>query len=411
MEFKSRIKRVNDHVIQFLTSIDFYKITMLQFLLHRFPAVTSRYKYKNRTKGVQNLVKFLSEINEELDWLCTLRFQPFELDHINKNAKFLTIDFIYFLKLFQLNREWIKAWVDDDGNLCIESAGPIIHVTLFEIYVLKIVEEVYTRNVYPNFDLTEGRERLKEKLYRILEFEKSGNPFRFADFGGRRCFSTAWHEEAVATAAAKLKPTTFVGTSDVLLSYLYGIKFIGTMAHEIFQMAQSLVRSLDSQTFILNEWAKEYRGNLGIALTDTLGFDKFLYDFDKYFSKLYDGCRHDSGDPYIWGDKLIDHYKKMDINPMTKSSVFSDGLNFPQAINLATYFNNRLPVSFGIGTNFTNDVGVTPLQIVMKIVECNGMPVAKVSDTPAKTMCENDGYIDYLRKSIKCQLKGKSFNV
>jgi len=406
MKFKSKIKRVNDHVIQFLSSIDFYKITMLQFLLHRFPSVMSRYKYKNRTKKVQNLAKFLSEINEELDWLCTLRFQPFELDHINKNAKFLTIDFIYFLKLFQLNREWIKAWVDKDGNLCIEATGPIIHVTLFEIYVLKIVEEVYTRNVYPNFDLTEGRERLEEKINKILEFEKSGIPFHFADFGGRRAFSTAWHEEAVAIAVAKLQRTTFVGTSDVLLSYLYDRKFIGTMAHEIFQMGQALVRLLDSQTFILNEWAKEYRGNLGIALTDTLGLDKFLFDFDKYFSKLYDGGRHDSGDPYKWGNKFIDHCKKLNINPMHKIGVFSDGLNFSKAINLAIYFNNCLPVSFGIGTNFTNDVGITPLQIVMKIVECNGMPVAKVSDDPAKTMCENDGYINYLKESIKQQLKG-----
>jgi len=405
--FKSKIKRVNDHIIQFLSDVDFYKITMLQFLLHRFPAVMTRYKYKNRTKGVVNLERYVKEINEEIDWLCTLRFQDFELEHLkNKASKFLTIDFIHFLKLFQLNREWIKVWVDKDKKLRIEATGPIIHVTLFEIYVLAIVEEVYTRNIHPSFSLAEGRERLNEKIALVLEHESRGFLFRFADFGGRRRFNLAWHEEAVATAVAKLKPTTFVGTSNVLLSYLYKIKFIGTMAHEIFQMAQALVRLLDSQTLILNEWAKEYRGDLGIALTDTLGFDKFLYDFDKYFAQLYDGCRHDSDDPFKWGDKLIRHYEKFNINPMGKCGVFSDGLDFPLAINLNTYFYHRLPVSFGIGTNFTNDVGITPLQIVMKIVECNGVPVAKVSDNPAKTMCEDDKYIGYLRQSIKRQLEG-----
>jgi len=149
---------------------------------------------------------------------------------------------------------------------------------------------------------------------------------------------------------------------------------------------------------MLDVWAREYRGDLGIALTDVIGMDAFLRDFDMFFAKLYDGCRHDSGDPIEWGEKLIAHYESMNINPKTKTAIWSDGLTIPKAISIYMNFHERIKCGFGIGTNLTNDVGFDPLNIVIKMIECNGQPVAKLSDSPGKTMCEDKEYVKYLKK-------------
>lgn len=394
----------NGHIINFLTDIDLYKLTMLQFIYHKFSSVTSKYKFKNRTKGI-DLSQYINEINTEIDWLCTLKFQNFELEHIKK-LRFMKEDFIYFLSLFQLNRKWIQVYIDSNGELQIEAEGPWLYVMMFETYILAIIEEIYTRNNFKNLDFSEGRKKLNNKIDIILDFiKKTEKTFSFADFGTRRRFNFIWQEEVIATLCNKLPKNVFIGTSNVLFSILYNIKAIGTMAHEIFQAGQALgPRPINSQSFILKEWADEYRGDLGIALTDTLGFDKFLKDFDLYFAKLYDGGRHDSDDPFKWVDKFIDHYVKLNINPLTKSAVFSDGLDIPIAIKLAEYCYGRILYSFGIGTNLTNDVGVKALQLVMKIVLCNGLNVAKISDNPSKGMCESKEYEEYLRYEIKRDL-------
>jgi nicotinate phosphoribosyltransferase len=170
------------------------------------------------------------------------------------------------------------------------------------------------------------------------------------------------------------------------------------MGHEYLQACQALgPRLRDSQVFALETWAKEYRGDLGIALSDVYGLDAFLRDFDMYFCKLFDGARHDSGDPFVWGERIIEHYLANRVDPRTKALVFSDALTFPLAIQIARRFQGRVRVSFGIGTNLTNDLGLQPLQIVIKMVRCNGQPVAKVSDAPEKTMCDDPAYLGYLR--------------
>jgi len=409
MVFKSKIDRSNGHIINFLSDIDFYKFTMLQFLLHQFPWVNGKYKYKNRTTGIPSISSFVDQINKELDWLCSLRFTEFELAGISKN-RFMSVDFVQFLRMFQLNRDYIKAWVDDAGELRIEAKGPLVHVMLFEIYVLEIVEEIYTRNIYPDLDYKEGRERLTEKLRKVQEYTATGKPFSFADFGGRRRASGIWHEEVIATTVKALPSNVFVGTSNVLLSILYDISSIGTIAHEVLQMAQAFILWVDCQKFILQKWANEYPGELGIALTDTMGFDKFLKDFDKYFAMLFAGCRHDSADPFKWGDRLIDHYQGFQIDPMTKTAVFSDGLTFEIAFKLCDYFLNRILVSHGIGTHFTNDVGIIPMQVVMKIIECMGRPVSKIADSAGKGMCEDEGYDNSLKAEIQRDLKNDHNN-
>lgn len=176
------------------------------------------------------------------------------------------------------------------------------------------------------------------------------------------------------------------------------------MAHEFLQAFQALdVRLRDFQKAALETWVQEYRGDLGIALTDVVGMDAFLRDFDLYFAKLFDGLRHDSGDPYEWGDKAYAHYRKLKIDTKTKMLTFSDGLNLPKAWELHQYFKDRFQVSFGIGTNLTNDMGQKPLNIVLKLVECNGQSVAKISDSPGKTMTDNDTFLAYLRQVFEIE--------
>ena len=157
------------------------------------------------------------------------------------------------------------------------------------------------------------------------------------------------------------------------------------------------------QRLALQTWANEYRGKLGIALTDCVGMDQFLKDFDLYFAKLFDGCRHDSGDPYKWCNKLISHYLINGIDPMTKTAVFSDGLNFDKGLKLIEAFRHSINVSLGIGTFFTNNISpsVRPLSIVIKMTECDGQPVAKLSDSPGKSMCKDADYVNFLNRLFK----------
>jgi nicotinate phosphoribosyltransferase len=208
-----------------------------------------------------------------------------------------------------------------------------------------------------------------------------------------------WHDEVVSTFAREL-PGYFNGTSNVFLAMKHNVKPIGTMAHEFIQAGQGLekVQLKYSQQYMLEKWIEEYRGDLGIALTDTIGMKPFLKDFDLYLAKLYDGCRHDSSDPYTWCFSLVDHYKKLGIDPRTKSAVFSDNLDFLAAANIYKTFKDMIKISFGIGTNLTNDVGFKPLSIVIKLVKVNGNPVAKISDQPEKVICEDEQFLSYLRK-------------
>jgi nicotinate phosphoribosyltransferase len=184
-----------------------------------------------------------------------------------------------------------------------------------------------------------------------------------------------------------------------MLAKEFGITPIGTMAHEWLQAHQALgYRISDSQKAAFENWAKEYRGDLGIALSDVIGLDAFLLDFDMYFAKLFDGVRQDSGDPDTFAMKMIQHYEKMRIDPKTKTIVFSDGLDLRKAVELWQRYRDKIRISFGIGTHLTNDFGFKPLQIVLKMVECNDQPVAKLSDSPEKGMCNDKGYVEYITK-------------
>lgn len=383
-------------IITSLLDTDLYKFTMMQVVLHEFPAAQVEYRYKCRTPGVV-LVDYIDQIRAEIHALCQLRFTEDELQYL-RGLRFVKSDFVDFLGLFHLPEKCITVTASEKpGEIEIIVIGPWLHTILFEIPVLAIVNEVYFRNTCLKPDWEEGRKRLQSKMHLVID-DPALSEFRVAEYGTRRRFSKLWHEEVVTTMKKQMG-VHFAGTSNVWLAKKHEVTPLGTMGHEYLQACQALgPRLRDSQVFALEVWAKEYRGDLGIALSDVYGMDAFLRDFDMYFCKLFDGARHDSGDPFVWGDRLLAHYEKNRTDPRTKTLVFSDGLTIPKAIELTQHFAGRCKVSFGIGTNLTNDLGHQPLQIVMKMVRCNGQPVAKVSDAPEKTMCDDPAYLAYLRQ-------------
>ena len=385
-------------VITSLLDTDLYKFTMMQAVLHQFPGAQVSYKFKCRTTGVK-LAPYVDEIRAEIRSLCKLQFTEQELDWM-RALRFIKSDFVDFLGLFRLNEKYIDVVGLPNGEIDIRIHGPWLHTILFEIPVLAIVNEVYFRNTQPVPDYVEGRQRLDTKIAQLQEDGLSD--LKIADYGSRRRFSKAWHEEVLRVLTSRLGSGAtgrFAGTSNALFAMKLGLTPLGTMAHEYLQACQALgPRLRDSQVFGFETWAREYRGDLGIALSDVYGIEPFLRDFDMYFCKLFDGARHDSGDPFTWGERMIEHYKSNRVDPLTKILIFSDGLTVPRTIELYQRFRGRCQLAFGIGTNLTNDLGYEPLQIVIKMVECNGQPVAKLSDTPSKNMCEDTNYLAYLRQ-------------
>ena len=248
-----------------------------------------------------------------------------------------------------------------------------------------------------------ARERLQAKIGELKTAlagipDANDSPFVLFDFGLRRRYSATWHDEVVQRLASEL-PAHFRGTSNVYLAKRLGLTPSGTMAHEYLQAYQAFgFRLRDFQKAALEGWVQEYRGDLGVALTDIVGMDAFLRDFDLYFAKLFDGLRHDSGDPVVWGEKAIAHYHALRIDPASKRLVFSDSLNIPRALELYRHFKGRIQTGFGIGTDLSNDTPHPALNIVMKITACNGQPVAKLSDEPGKTLCDDQTFLAYLRQ-------------
>ena len=385
-------------IVPSLLDTDLYKFTMWQAMLHRHPQTQAEYRFACRNATAYPLAELIDDVNAELDHLCSLRFAKDELEYLGQ-LRYIKSDFVDFLRLFQFQRDFIRVQATPEGGLSIEAHGPQVHVMGFEIHVLAIVNELYFRRFDATAALAEGRRRLAGKIGLLRDFEREParrHPFELSDFGVRRRYSGAWQREVVTTLRDEA-PQHFKGTSNVLLAKELGLAPIGTMAHEYLQTYQTLgVRLRDFQKAALEDWVQEYRGDLGIALTDVITMDAFLADFDLYFAKLFDGLRHDSGDPIEWGEKALAHYERLRIDPATKRLVFSDGLDLPRALAIYRHFADRTQMGFGIGTQLTNDVGLEPLSIVMKLRSANGQPVAKISDTPGKALCDDATFLAYL---------------
>lgn len=383
-------------IINSLLDTDLYKLTMQQAVYHRFAHVEVEYTFKCRNEGV-DISPFANRIYDEISHLCSLRFTDDEIEYL-RSLTFFKNDYLKFLKYFAFDINDITLLANP---FRLKIRGPWLNTILFETPVLSIISESFLAGATSKKQaFKEGVSLLEKDLSRLESYPG----VKIADFGTRRRFSRDYQLAMLETFFNSGCSRSLVGTSNVDMARMYDIKPIGTMAHEWIMAGQALAPLHESQTFMLDAWVHEYRGDLGIALSDTLGVDAFLRDFDLYFSKLYDGVRHDSGDPITWMDKVVFHYQKHGIDPGTKSFVFSDGLDIHQAIAIYEEAKTRgIRPSFGIGTKLTNNVGVKPLNIVIKMTECNGRSVAKISDSKGKGMCKDPTLIEHLSKIFQIQ--------
>ena len=384
-----------------LLDTDLYKFNMDQVIFHKHTDLCGEYHFKCRNEGVVFTQEMLREINAQIDHLCTLRFTREELDYL-RSIRFIKNDYVEFLRLWHPIREYVTTGLSEDGELSVVVKGPLFSAMQFEIYLLEIINEVYFRM---QFDYAQLRRSAEEKLNRkIADFRSGKYTFKFAEFGCRRRLSREWEDVVVKRLATETQ--NCVGTSNVYLAKKYGLQPIGTYAHEFVQMYQGIdsIPLAYTNYYAMKDWYTEYEGDNGTALTDTVTTDLFLLDFNRSMVNNYSGVRHDSGDPYAWGEKIIAHYEKYGVDPRTKQLLFSDSLDFDRAQHLNDYFKDRTKVSFGIGTFCSNDTAEAALNIVIKLQYVNGRPVAKLSDTPSQAMCQDEGYLEYLKSSVAFRL-------
>lgn len=404
---------------QIITSLlenDLYKFSMGQAIYHQFPSYKTTWTFKCRNKDVFFTREMVDEIREQIHAYCQLRFSEDELAYLD-SIKWIKGSYIDFLRLwrpnfddFDIKYEGGKA--NSGCGLSIETRGTWLNTSMYEIPTLAIVNEVYFRMA--NYGIKNLMDAFKGRLRIKYEKIASGRWYAgtFSDFGLRRRLSGE-AQELMIQKFMQLKdvedcPTTFIGTSNVFLAKKYDLTPVGTMAHEWIMCAGQGNHKHNpaySNWYALDAWVREYGVLNGTALTDTITTDCFLRDFQLTYATLFSGVRHDSGDPLDWGDKIFMHYRKLGIDAHSKTLLFSDSLNFQTTDRIYRHFQDRCKVAFGIGTYLTNDTYVPPLNIVMKTTRCNGQDVAKLSDIEGKGMCQNQDYVDYLRRSIDWRMQ------
>lgn len=392
-------------IITSLLETDMYKFSMGQAIYHQFSDYKTTWSFKCRNKDVKFTDEMVAEIKEQIQAYCKLRFTEDELQYLD-SIKWIRGSYVDFLRLWSPRYEDFTITNDGACGLSIEVEGTWLNTSMYEIPTLTIVNEVYFRMAYDYNDLLDS---FKERLDIKFENLKSGHWYAgtFSEFGLRRRLS-AEAQELVVEKFSHLNDTLhsasrFIGTSNVYLAKKFGLTPVGTMAHEWIMctgQGNHKHNPAYSNWYALDAWIKEYGVLNGIALTDTITTDCFLRDFQLTYATLFSGVRHDSGDPYVWGEKMLEQYRKLGIDTKTKTLLFSDSLDFERADKLYRYFCKDINVAFGIGTYLSNDTKVPALNIVMKVTRCNGMDVAKISDVEGKGMCKNPDYVDYLKRCI-----------
>lgn len=392
-------------IVTSLLENDLYKFSMGQAIYHQFSDYKTTWSFKCRNKDVHFTKEMVEEIREQIKAYCELRFTEDELSYLD-GIKWIKGSYIDFLRLWKPRYEDFTITDDAECGLVIETAGTWLNTSMYEIPTLAIVNEVYFRMQYDYDELLSSFKKRLDNKYANL---RNGHWYcgTFSEFGLRRRLS-AETQELVVEKFSHLNDTAhcasrFIGTSNVFLAKKYGVTPVGTMAHEwIMCVGQGNHKHNPaySNWYALDAWVKEYGVLNGTALTDTITTDCFLEDFQLTFATLFSGVRHDSGDPLVWGEKMIQHYEKLGIDTKTKTLLFSDSLDFERADKICRHFSKKAKVAFGIGTYLSNDTCVSPLNIVMKTTKCNGQDVAKISDVEGKGMCKNPEYVDYLKRSI-----------
>lgn len=384
-------------VLHTLLDTDAYKLHMQQAVFHHYYDVHVAAEF--RCRGDDLLGIYADAIREQVDAMQHLTLQDDEYQWLS-GLPFFKVDYLNWLRDFRYKPEQVTV-LNDNGKLDIRLEGPWREVIMWEVPLLAVISELAHRYRSPETGVEQAVAALETKLagFTTLTEGLDMSRFRLMDFGTRRRFSRDVQEAIVKRLQQE---PWFVGTSNYDLARRLNLTPMGTQAHEWFQAHQQISPDLaNSQRAALAAWLEEYPNQLGIALTDCITMDAFLRDFGPEFAERYQGLRHDSGDPVEWGEKAIAHYEKLGIDPMSKVLVFSDNLDLPKAVELYRQFNTRVNLSFGIGTRLTCDIPqVKPLNIVIKLVECNGKPVAKLSDSPGKTICHDKAFVRALRKAF-----------
>ena len=398
-----------EQIIVSLLETDMYKMSMGQAIYHQFSDYKTTWSFKCRNKDVHFTDEMVAEIKRQIRLYCNLRFTEDELEYLNR-IKWIKGSYVDFLRLWKPRFEDFEITTNAECGLAIETKGTWLNTSMYEIPTLAIVNEVYFRMAYDYEKLMKSfRERLQKKIQLLTDGTYQLGAF--SEFGLRRRLSAEAQELAIQELAKANYPySKFVGTSNVYLAKKFGLTPVGTMAHEwIMCVGQGNHKHNPaySNWYALDAWVKEYGVLNGTALTDAITTNCFLKDFQLTYATLFSGLRHDSGDPIEWGDKMIEHYKALEIDPKTKTLLFSDSLNFEKADKLYRYFKDKAKVAFGIGTYIANDTDVPALNIVMKTTACNGMDVAKISDTPGKGMCKNPDYVHYLQRCIDWRMENE----
>lgn len=395
-----------EQIINSLLETDMYKFSMGQAIYHQFSDYKTTWTFKCRNEDVHFTPEMVEEIRKQIKAYCDLRFTEEELAYM-ENIRWVKGSYVDFLRLWKPRYEDFAISDNAPCGLSIETFGTWLNTSMYEIPTLAIVNEVYFRMAY-DYDklLEEFCDRLDEKIEKLRSGVFTiGN---FSEFGLRRRLSSEAQDIAVhKLSRANLGQSRFVGTSNVYLAKKHKVSPVGTMAHEwIMCVGQGNHKHNPaySNWYALDAWVKEYGVLNGIALTDTTTTDCFLRDFQLTYATLFSGVRHDSADPFEWGEKMIAHYRKLGIDPKTKTLLFSDSLDFERATKIYLYFKDKINVAFGIGTYLANDTSHEPLNIVMKTTRCNAMDVAKISDTPGKGMCKSDAYVEYLSRCIEWRM-------
>lgn len=369
-------------IIHSILDNDFYKFTMQNAVIKHFPDAHAEYRFINRgnhvfPEGFDQLLK--SHIAD----LPQLSLRDDELEFLHENCPYLDPAYLDFLKGYRYNPS--EVHIDQtDGHLEVIIKGPWYRTILWEVVIMALICELYYKEEKADRWTIEKVKKIAQK--KMVHY--ANRELTIAEFGTRRRHSLQVHEEVVQTLK-KYGGVYFNGTSNVHLAHKYQLRPIGTHAHEWFMFHAARFGFKMSNTMALEHWVDVYRGDLGIALSDTYTSEVFFESFDKKFSKLFDGVRHDSGDPIDFAKQTIQHYESMKIDPLTKTIIFSDGLNPDKVDRIANYCRGKIGMSFGIGTNFTNDTGLEALNIVIKITGAkpfnkSWIPTIKLSDEPGK---------------------------
>jgi nicotinate phosphoribosyltransferase len=393
-------------ILTSLLDTDAYKLHMQQAVFHRYPAITVAAEF--RCRGDELLGEYADEIRAQVAMMSELALTEAEYRYLS-SLPFFHQDYLNWLRGFRYDPQQVTI-SNHGGKLHIRIAGPWREVIMWEVPLLAVISEVVHRHRSPQATPEMAISQLRHNLaqFKQLSGDIDISRFKLMDFGSRRRFSRDVQQAIVSTL--KNEFPYLVGTSNYDLAHRLDLVPVGTQAHEWFQAHQQISPVLaNSQRAALQAWLDEYPDQLGIALTDCITMDAFLRDFGKQFAQRYQGLRHDSGDPIEWGEKAIAHYQQLGIDPMSKTLVFSDNLDLDKALALYRHFDRRINLVFGIGTRLTCNIpGVKPLNIVIKLVECKGKPVAKLSDSPGKTICQDPAFVKALRKAFDLPLVKKA---